>query len=62
MVIAPQAQVFIAAFQHQNQTSTVQNNLFCIISEFMIERKEEFGGNKIYKNFEEVEQDFASEV
>jgi len=30
--------------------------------EFKVERKEEFGGNKLYKTYQEVEDDFRNEV
>ena len=30
-------------------------------SEFIIERKEEWGGNKVYNNYQEVVNDYANE-
>jgi len=41
--------------------SFVKFVIFPIHSGFSITRKEEFGGDKTYTNFEELEQDFASE-
>ena len=29
---------------------------------FEVERKEDFGGNKAYKTFEEIQEDFKNEV
>ena len=40
----------------------IKNVIFPLFGSFEITRKEEFGGNKIYTNYPDLESDFKSEV
>jgi len=40
----------------------LENCLWFLFVEFVIVRKPEFGGNKIYLKYEELEADFAKQV